>query len=105
MKISFGSLVLGILVGVLLTLFGLDALERAVPTEHLVATRDLLLCVEGTTECQEQGGIAAGTPLEVDPKGFATLIFRVASPLVSGAVAPRSDAKKPPHLELRRRSP
>lgn len=105
MKFSSGSLLLGAIAGGILTLFAVDALERMMPTEHLVVTSDLLLCVEGAAECQERGGLAAGTLLEVDPKGFATLIVRVPPPLVAGAVAPRSEVTKPPRLELRRRRP
>jgi hypothetical protein len=102
MKISWGSLLLGMLIGAVGTLLGADVVIRSMPTEHLMLTKDLVLCAQGVADCRQHGGLSVGSHIEVDPKGLATLRFWVPPPLVAGSVVPVTDGSRPPPVELRR---
>lgn len=102
MKLSWTSFAAGLVVGVVATMFAADAFLRAPASESLITTQQLVFCVQGSVPCQEVGGLAEGTRLELDSKEVATLRFRVAGPLVHGSVGPAPSTEAAP-IELRRR--
>ena len=87
MRPSLPSVALGLLVGLVVWPVVVEkALAHLFAGDQLVLTDELVLCPEAQVPCgRGNGGLLAGTIVQLDSKGFATVTFRVLPPLVAGA--------------------
>lgn len=97
MRPSLPSVALGLLIGLLVWPVVVEqALTHLFTGDRLVLTQDLVLCPEKEKQLPcagSEGGLLAGTAVQLDSKGFATVTFRVLPPLVTGAYVVAPDEK------------
>ena len=107
MRLSLPSLALGLLIGLPLWPVVVEqALAHLSAGDRLLLTDDLVLCQEGQAPCSgQEGGLLRGTVVQTDSKGFATVTFRVAPPLVAGRYEPVPTEKGKSILVLSKRTP